>query len=86
VSLPNPKVITAVNSVVTAAFSGILFNFFYYNRGSNCIITRVGNKQASLTGLLACLIINQASQQAERPNFGKPASRIRPCLLACLPA
>jgi hypothetical protein len=38
VSLPNPKVIAAVNSVVTAAFSGILFNFFYRNRSSNYII------------------------------------------------
>jgi len=38
VSPPNPKVIAAVNSVVTAAFSGMLFNFFYRNRGSNYII------------------------------------------------
>jgi len=27
VSSPNPKVIAAVDSVVTGAFSGILFNF-----------------------------------------------------------
>jgi len=27
VSLPNPKVVAAVNGVVMAAFSGILFNF-----------------------------------------------------------
>jgi hypothetical protein len=39
VSPPNPKVIAAVNSVVSAAFSSILFNFFYCNRGSNCVIT-----------------------------------------------
>ena len=32
-----PKVITAVNGVITGAFSGILFNFFYYNRSSNYI-------------------------------------------------
>jgi len=32
------EVIAAVNSVITAAFSSILFNFFYYNRGSNYII------------------------------------------------
>ena len=31
------KVVTAVNSVVTGAFGGILFNFFYYNYGSNYI-------------------------------------------------
>jgi hypothetical protein len=37
VSPPNPKVIAAVNSVITATLGGILFNFFYYNRGSNCI-------------------------------------------------
>ena len=37
VSPPIPKVVAAVNSVVTAAFGGILFNFFYYNRSSNCI-------------------------------------------------
>jgi len=39
VSPPNPKVIAAVNGVVTAAFSGMLFNFFYRNRGSNYITT-----------------------------------------------
>ena len=33
-----PKVVAAVNSVITGAFGGILFNFFYYNRGSNYII------------------------------------------------
>ena len=33
----DPKVVTAVNSVVTGAFSGMLFNFFYYNLGSNYI-------------------------------------------------
>ena len=32
------KVVAAVDSVVTGAFSGILFNFFYYNLGSNYII------------------------------------------------
>jgi len=37
VSLPILKVIAAVDSVVTATFSGILFDFFYYNRGSNYI-------------------------------------------------
>ena len=35
---PDPKVVTAVNGVITSAFSGILFNFFYYNCGSNYII------------------------------------------------
>jgi hypothetical protein len=39
VSSPNPKVIAAVDGVVTAAFGGILFNFFYHNRSSNCITT-----------------------------------------------
>ena len=38
VSPPNPKVIAAVNSVMVGAFSGILFNFFYYNYSSNYII------------------------------------------------
>jgi len=37
VSLPILKVVTAVNSVVTAALGGMLFNFFYRNRGSNYI-------------------------------------------------
>ena len=40
-----PKVVAAVNSIVvgafagvaTSAFSGMLFDFFYRNRGSNCI-------------------------------------------------
>ena len=38
VSPPNPKVTTAVNSVVVGTFSSILFNFFYYNYSSNYII------------------------------------------------
>ena len=33
----DPKVVAAVNSVVTSAFSDILFNFFYYNFSSNYI-------------------------------------------------
>jgi len=39
VSLPNPKVIAAVNGVITTTFSSMLFNFFYRNRSSNCITT-----------------------------------------------
>ena len=35
---PDPKVVAAIDSVVTSAFSGILFNFFYYNYNSNYII------------------------------------------------
>jgi len=31
------KVVAAINSVVTSAFGGMLFNFFYYNLGSNYI-------------------------------------------------
>ena len=38
VSLPNLKVVATVNGVVTSAFGGILFDFFYRNRGSNCVI------------------------------------------------
>jgi len=37
VSLPNPKVVAAINTVVATAFSGILFNFFYYNLSSKYI-------------------------------------------------
>ena len=37
VSLPNLNVITAVNGVVTAAFGGMLFNFFYRNYSSDCV-------------------------------------------------
>ena len=45
VSLPNPNAVAAVDSVVViifsgilvAAFSSILFNFFYYNYSSNFI-------------------------------------------------
>jgi hypothetical protein len=33
------KVVAAVVGVVTAAFGGILFDFFYCNRGSDCITT-----------------------------------------------
>ena len=32
-----PKVVAAINSVMTSAFGGILFNFFYYNYSSNYI-------------------------------------------------
>ena len=32
------KVVAAVNSVITSAFSSILFNFFYHNHSSNCVI------------------------------------------------
>ena len=38
ISLPNLKVITAVNSVITSAFGSILFNFFYRNYSSNYIM------------------------------------------------
>ena len=34
---PDFKVVTAINSVITGAFSSILFNFFYYNLSSNYI-------------------------------------------------
>jgi len=49
-------------------------------------VARLAIKQAGLTACLAYLISNQASQQAEGPNLGKPASQKRACLLACLPA
>jgi hypothetical protein len=39
VSLPILKVVAAVNGVVTAALGGILFDFFYRNRSSNCVTT-----------------------------------------------
>jgi hypothetical protein len=39
ISLPDLDVVAAVNSVVTGAFSGILFDFFYYNPGSDYITT-----------------------------------------------
>src|ERR1700722_1926514 len=35
---PDLKVVATVNGVITSAFSSILFNFFYYNLGSNYII------------------------------------------------
>jgi len=37
VSPPNPKVVAAVNGVITAALGGILFNFFYRNHSSNYV-------------------------------------------------
>ena len=36
--VPNFKVVTAIDGVVTSAFGSMLFNFLYYNYGSNCII------------------------------------------------
>jgi len=32
-----PKVVAAVNSIITSAFGGMLFNFLYYNYSSNYI-------------------------------------------------
>jgi hypothetical protein len=37
VSLPDLDIVAAIDGVVVCAFSGILFNFLYYNRGSNYI-------------------------------------------------
>jgi hypothetical protein len=37
VSSPNLNVVTAVNGVIVCAFGGILFDFFYHNRGSDYI-------------------------------------------------
>ena len=34
---PDFKVVATINSAVTSAFGGILFNFFYYNLSSNYI-------------------------------------------------
>ena len=34
-----PKVVATVNSVVTGAFGGILFDFFYYNYSSRVKFT-----------------------------------------------
>jgi len=38
VLLPNPKVVATIDAVVATAFSGMLFNFFYYNLSSKCVI------------------------------------------------
>jgi uncharacterized membrane protein YeiH len=37
VSSPNLDIIAAVDGVVVCAFGGILFDFLYRNRSSNCI-------------------------------------------------
>jgi uncharacterized membrane protein YeiH len=37
ISLLVLKVVTVIKGVVTSAFGGILFDFFYYNRSSNYI-------------------------------------------------
>ena len=34
---PDFKVVTTINSIITSAFSSILFNFLYYNYSSNYI-------------------------------------------------
>jgi hypothetical protein len=34
---PDLEVVVAVNGVVTAAFGGMLFDFFYRNYSSDCI-------------------------------------------------
>jgi len=46
VLLPNPKVVAAVDAVIAATFSSILFNFFYYNL-SNKYITKPCRKYYS---------------------------------------
>jgi len=38
VLLLNPKVVATVDTVIAAAFSSILFDFFYYNLSSKYII------------------------------------------------
>jgi hypothetical protein len=38
VSLPNLNVVAAVDGVMVCAFGGILFDFLYRNRSSDCII------------------------------------------------
>ena len=38
VSLLVPNIVAADISVIVGAFSGILFNFFYHNYSSNCVI------------------------------------------------
>ena len=38
VSSTNPKAIALNVGIIVAAFSSILFNFFYYNRSSNYIM------------------------------------------------
>jgi len=39
VSPPNPKVVATIDGVVTSAYLGsMLFNFFYRNRSSDCVI------------------------------------------------
>ena len=35
--------VTTIDSIVTSAFSGILFDFFYYNLSSNYIINPYRN-------------------------------------------
>ena len=35
--IPNFKVVATINGVITGALGGMLFNFFYYNCGSNYI-------------------------------------------------
>ena len=37
VSLPDLNIVAAVDGVMVCAFSGILFDFLYRNRGSNYI-------------------------------------------------
>ena len=37
VSPPNLKVVATIDGVITGAFGGILFDFFYYNYSSNYI-------------------------------------------------
>jgi hypothetical protein len=37
VSSPNLNIVAAIDGVVVYAFSGILFNFLYYNRSSDYI-------------------------------------------------
>jgi hypothetical protein len=37
VSLPDLDVVATVDGVVVCAFGGILFDFLYHNRSSNCV-------------------------------------------------
>ena len=58
VSLPNLKVVTAVNSVIASAFSGILFDFFYRNLSSEYITKPYSRNYGGLINRLGIQVQN----------------------------
>ena len=67
-SSSNLKVIAANISVIVSAFSGILFNFFYYNYSSNYITEPYRKYYGSVTDALSTML-RQLGEESEAASW-----------------